>query len=121
MGHRHSSAQLGGSGEVCFAAGGAGAPAAKRGRLAGWLLRRPVAALLLAAVRVYQVLFSPLVSTGCRFHPTCSRYAYEAIELHGARCGAWLALKRLLRCRPFVAGGYDPVPDPGERAAKVRP
>ncbi len=70
--------------------------------------------LLLAGLRVYQGYLSPLVSSGCKFYPSCSHYAYQAIELHGARRGAWLALRRLLRCRPFSPGGFDPVPQPGD-------
>ncbi|MGH9860426.1 MAG: membrane protein insertion efficiency factor YidD [Candidatus Acidiferrales bacterium] len=66
---------------------------------------------LLLFVRVYQAALSPLLGGACRFHPSCSQYAIEAIERHGAARGAWLALRRLLRCRPFAAGGYDPVPD----------
>lgn len=62
-------------------------------------------------MRVYQAALSPLLGGACRFHPSCSQYAIEAIERHGAARGAWLALKRVLRCRPFAAGGYDPVPD----------
>jgi putative membrane protein insertion efficiency factor len=69
------------------------------------------ARLLLAAVRVYQGFFSPLMPSACKFYPSCSRYAYEAIEGHGARRGAWLALRRVLRCRPFSPGGVDPVPE----------
>ncbi|MGA8449959.1 MAG: membrane protein insertion efficiency factor YidD, partial [Candidatus Acidiferrales bacterium] len=48
----------------------------------------------------------------CKFYPSCSRYAQEAIEMHGARRGVWLAMKRLGRCRPFTKGGFDPVPEP---------
>ena len=73
--------------------------------------------LLLASLRVYQGILSPLMPSPCKFYPTCSHYAYQAIELHGARRGTWLALRRLLRCRPFSPGGYDPVPqasDPEE-------
>jgi putative membrane protein insertion efficiency factor len=65
---------------------------------------------LLAALRIYQVLFSPLMPSACRFYPSCSRYAYEAIGVHGARRGSWLALRRLARCQPFSPGGIDPVP-----------
>ena len=67
--------------------------------------------VLILAVRAYQALLGPLLGGACRFHPSCSHYAIEAIERHGAGNGVWLAAKRLLRCRPFVAGGYDPVPD----------
>jgi len=69
------------------------------------------ATLLLAAIRFYQACLSPYLGSVCKFYPSCSRYAAEAVEQHGARRGAWLAAKRLLRCRPFSAGGYDPVPE----------
>ena len=68
------------------------------------------ARLLLAAVRFYQAFLSPVYGASCKFYPSCSRYAYQAVEQWGARRGAWLALRRLLRCRPFSPGGYDPVP-----------
>jgi len=68
---------------------------------------------LLLLIRAYQAFLSPVVPAVCKFHPSCSRYAYEAIALHGARRGAWLALARLWRCRPFAPGGYDPVPEAG--------
>jgi putative membrane protein insertion efficiency factor len=66
---------------------------------------------LLAFVQFYKIFFSPFLGGACKFYPSCSNYAQEAIELHGARRGAWLALKRLGRCRPFTKGGLDPVPD----------
>lgn len=67
--------------------------------------------LALATIRFYQGALSPYLSAGlCRHEPTCSRYAYESIARHGARRGAWLAAKRLARCRPGGASGYDPVP-----------
>jgi uncharacterized protein len=69
---------------------------------------------LLFAVQCYRILLSPFFGGSCKFYPTCSVYAQEAIALHGARRGSWLALKRLLRCRPFTKGGVDPVPDPSE-------
>ncbi|HET9426186.1 MAG TPA: membrane protein insertion efficiency factor YidD [Gemmatimonadaceae bacterium] len=62
------------------------------------------------AVRGYQVSISPLLPASCRYHPSCSNYAIEAFERHGALRGSWLAARRILRCNPFVAGGYDPVP-----------
>jgi putative membrane protein insertion efficiency factor len=65
-------------------------------------------------IRVYQWTLSPMLGARCRFYPSCSCYAHEAILRHGALTGAWLAAKRLLRCHPFSPGGYDPVPD--ERA-----
>lgn len=67
-------------------------------------------ALLVALVRAYQYLFRPLLGANCRFYPSCSDYAREAIERHGAAQGTWLALKRIGRCHPYHPGGYDPVP-----------
>jgi uncharacterized protein len=66
---------------------------------------------LLTVLRIYQGFFSPLMPSACKFYPSCSRYAYEAIGVHGARRGSWLALRRLARCRPFSPGGIDPVPE----------
>ncbi|MGZ4666178.1 MAG: membrane protein insertion efficiency factor YidD [Frankiaceae bacterium] len=65
---------------------------------------------LIAAVRVYQREVSPKRAPCCKYSPTCSAYAVEALERHGARRGTWLTLRRLLRCRPGAAGGADPVP-----------
>jgi uncharacterized protein len=65
----------------------------------------------MATIRLYQWTLSPLLGPRCRFYPSCSCYAHSAIEQHGAWRGGWLALKRVLRCHPFHAGGYDPVPD----------
>lgn len=70
---------------------------------------------MLAAIRGYQLFISPLLGPRCRFLPTCSAYATEAIREHGAFCGGWLALKRILRCHPLHPGGYDPVPKHGCR------
>ncbi|WP_448381674.1 membrane protein insertion efficiency factor YidD [Gloeomargarita sp.] len=68
-------------------------------------------ALCLAAIRVYQRWLSPLKPASCRFYPTCSCYAYTAIERFGVLQGGRLALWRLARCHPFSPGGYDPVPE----------
>ena len=65
---------------------------------------------LLFFIRIYQVTLSPFLGGHCRYEPTCSVYAIEAIKEHGPWRGGWLTLKRLLRCHPFVKGGYDPVP-----------
>ena len=67
---------------------------------------------LLFLIRTYQVLLSPLKVSSCRFFPTCSDYIYEAIRLYGPARGSVLGLKRLVRCHPFHAGGYDPVVEP---------
>lgn len=70
----------------------------------------PLAHLFRGCVRAYQVALSPLLGRQCRFLPTCSHYAMEALEHHGAVKGGWLAFRRILRCHPFAAAGYDPVP-----------
>jgi putative membrane protein insertion efficiency factor len=66
---------------------------------------------LLLLVRAYQLILGPFLGGACRFYPSCSNYAMQAIERHGARRGAALAAKRLLRCHPFSQGGVDLVPD----------
>jgi putative membrane protein insertion efficiency factor len=66
--------------------------------------------LVLAAIRTYQTRISAGMPPSCRYLPTCSQYGYEAVHRHGLAKGTWLALRRLLRCHPFAAGGYDPVP-----------
>ena len=71
----------------------------------------PAARVLLFAVRVYQAFFSALMPSACKFYPSCSHYAAEAVQIHGARLGSWLALRRLSRCHPFTRGGVDLVPD----------
>ena len=65
---------------------------------------------LVLLLRVYQAVLSPLLPAACRFRPTCSQYAVEAVGRHGALHGSWLAARRLLRCRPGMPGGEDPVP-----------
>lgn len=70
----------------------------------------PIARALLGALRFYRMAISPVRPPCCRYTPSCSAYAVEAIEVHGAARGSWLALRRLLRCHPFHAGGHDPVP-----------
>lgn len=70
-----------------------------------------MARALLSMIRFYRRAVSPMTPSSCRFMPTCSAYAEEAVERYGARRGGWIALKRLLRCHPFGGSGYDPVPD----------
>jgi hypothetical protein len=66
--------------------------------------------LLIFLIKLYQWCLSPFMGGHCRFYPSCSAYAVEAIDLHGPWRGSWLALRRLLRCHPWNAGGVDPVP-----------
>lgn len=68
-------------------------------------------ALLLFLVRAYRLLLSPSLGASCRFEPTCSRYAEQALTRHGAAAGSYLALRRIARCHPWCDGGCDPVPE----------
>lgn len=70
-----------------------------------------VASLLTSLIRGYQRLLSPLLGPRCRFYPSCSHYAIEAIQRFGPLRGSWLALRRLTRCHPLHPGGYDPLPE----------
>ena len=118
MGHCHTSAQLGSHGGVCHADAGAYETAATRreaqpGAAPVTARSKSISAwLLMAFVRTYIVFLSPFFGGACKFYPSCSNYAYEAIAMHGARRGFVLAAQRLLRCRPFTKGGFDPVPGP---------
>ncbi len=81
--------------------------------------------VILGLIRAYRYLLSPFIGQHCRFTPSCSEYAMEAVERYGALKGSWLAAKRLGRCHPFAPGGYDPVPEPevsrGERGTHEPP
>ncbi|MEO0344296.1 MAG: membrane protein insertion efficiency factor YidD [Pseudomonadota bacterium] len=72
---------------------------------------RVVTRILKGPIRFYQLVISPLIGANCRFQPTCSAYALEALEKHGAIKGGWLAIKRISRCHPWGGSGIDNVPD----------
>ena len=129
MGHRNSSAQFHDAGCFCFDRSGAARAAAESsapkvkplevaaprvGLQVADGASRAAAWFLLACIRFYQAVFAPWMPLGCKFYPSCSRYAAEAIARYGAMQGTRLALARLWRCRPFTQGGVDPVPDPAE-------
>jgi len=78
----------------------------------GWwpMVRRVPRATGILLVRMYQVVLSPIFGGHCRYYPSCSAYAIEALERHGALRGGWLAVCRIGRCHPFRPGGFDPVP-----------
>lgn len=74
------------------------------------VVSRAMRALLRGLIRIYQLCLSPILPGSCRYAPSCSHYAAEAIQHHGALRGCWLALKRICRCQPWGGAGYDPVP-----------
>src|SRR6202049_2271111 len=121
MGHRDSSATLGRASSLRSSGGGTRAPApqyraeqSKAGEMS------PAARALLLAVRVYQAFFSALMPSACKFYPSCSQYAAEAVRIHGARRGSWLALRRVSRCHPFTPGGVDLVPDAADFSSEPK-
>ena len=84
-------------------------------------LQSPVKLLFMGLIRFYQIVLSPLVNWRgpvCKYYPTCSHYGYEAVKLHGAVIGGGMTVWRVLRCNPFGAGGYDPVPPKKDRKAR---
>jgi len=72
--------------------------------------------LMLFLIDIYRWFLSPLLGSNCRYYPSCSHFAQDAIRTHGALRGFWLAAKRIGRCHPWADGGYDPVPDKDEKA-----
>lgn len=74
------------------------------------IVRKGATAILILPIRFYQLCISPMFPAACRFTPTCSQYAIEALRRHGPLKGGWLAVKRICRCHPFGGSGYDPVP-----------
>ena len=77
--------------------------------------------LLIALIRGYQAMIRPLLIGSCKFYPTCSEYAIEALQLHGLWRGSWLAVRRICRCHPFTPGGIDPVPKPKQPLNRSQP
>ncbi len=80
----------------------------------GWL-SRAINAVLMGVVKAYRFFLSPWLGSACRFTPTCSQYALQALDRHGPTAGSYLAARRLLRCHPACAGGHDPVPEQAPR------
>jgi putative membrane protein insertion efficiency factor len=114
MGHCDSSAQFGRDGELLgHQQGTAGLDSARqvltRNR-ASDVHRSFAASVLLVFLYFYKIVLSPFFGGACKYHPSCSNYAREAIQIQGAARGTVLAIKRLARCRPFKPGGFDPVP-----------
>jgi putative membrane protein insertion efficiency factor len=85
------------------------------------MLNRALTKAVLFVIRAYQLTLGAVLPKSCRFHPSCSQYALEAVTIHGPGRGTFLAAKRILRCHPFNPGGYDPVPDSKLPQDKKRP
>ena len=73
-------------------------------------MKRIFSSILIIPIKIYQIIISPLLGPSCRFTPTCSQYAVEAIQKYGPFKGSWLSFKRILKCHPWGGSGYDPVP-----------
>lgn len=76
--------------------------------------------LVILPIRIYRYAISPMMASHCRFYPSCSAYAIEAIELHGSLRGSWLAARRLARCHPWHPGGVDPVPPVSDQSSLAK-
>jgi len=85
------------------------------------MLNRALTKIISVSIRTYQLTLGALLPKSCRFHPSCSQYALEAVAIYGPGRGTLLAVKRISRCHPFNPGGYDPVPDPKLLKDKNRP
>ncbi|MGI6134378.1 MULTISPECIES: membrane protein insertion efficiency factor YidD [Petrimonas] len=85
------------------------------------IIRRVLTCLLLAPVHFYRQAISPLLPPSCRYTPTCSQYAIEALQKHGPFKGSLLSVKRILSCNPWGGSGYDPVPEPGPEKQQDKP
>ncbi len=84
----------------------------------GGVVSRGVGLVLRLLIRIYQYALSPVLGANCRFQPTCSQYAYDAVCSHGPVRGSWLAVRRIARCHPWGGAGYDPVPETRRDAAQ---
>ena len=73
-------------------------------------MKRIFSLLLIIPIKIYQIIISPLLGPSCRFTPTCSQYAVEAIQKYGPVKGSWISIKRIIKCHPWGGSGYDPVP-----------
>jgi putative membrane protein insertion efficiency factor len=78
-----------------------------------------VRSLFIGIIKLYQILISPLLGPNCRFHPTCSHYAIEAIAKHGVFKGGYLSVRRLIKCQPLHEGGLDPVPEKKDKQSHI--
>jgi putative membrane protein insertion efficiency factor len=78
-----------------------------------------VRSLFIGIIKLYQILISPLLGPNCRFHPTCSHYAIEAIARHGVLKGGYLSVRRLIKCQPLHEGGFDPVPEQNDKQSHI--
>ncbi|MGN0237531.1 MAG: membrane protein insertion efficiency factor YidD [Lepagella sp.] len=82
-------------------------------------MSHPLRTLAILPIRFYQLCISPMLPASCRYTPTCSQYAIEAIRIHGIFKGSWLAIKRIARCHPWGGSGYDPVPPAHSKSQNI--